>query len=288
MKTGIKYHSLLNKLAKTMVLNPVHGIGVGVLRGVGAIDFPVPPNSSMRKTSATNVVDYYVSGIRCYLPIATMAEQAGLDLRAGGLNILDFGCGVGRQLLHFTRTYPANRYYACDVDNTAVAFIAKSYSQVTSYVNNFSPPLSYADGQFDLIYSVSIFSHLNMEDQKVWLTELARVTRPGGCLCLTTEGYTALKWLSATFGTPEAEAAAALRNQGWLYREYDDWREAARKSSTLPIASGLVGIHNSYGNTALSPEYIRQNWSISGLTVTDVIEGVIDDRQDLVVLRRNG
>jgi hypothetical protein len=42
----------------------------------------------------------------------------------------------------------------------------------------------------------------------------------------------------------------------------------------------------SYGNTVLSPDYIRRHWSKSGLEVVDIVEGVIDHRQDLVVCKR--
>jgi SAM-dependent methyltransferase len=162
-----RYGQTPKKLTKLM-LNGLQTAQVLVGQITGRIDFPVPPNSSMRKTSSTTIRHYYESGIRTYLPIAAIALHEGVDLNAG-IRILDFGCGVGRQLLHFTRYFPAPAYFACDVDHTSVAFIRVNYPHVEAYTNEYDPPLKYPDGYFDMVYSVSIFSHLSMPDQVLWL-----------------------------------------------------------------------------------------------------------------------
>lgn len=256
------------------------------LRRTGLIDFPVPPNSSMRKTGSTGIRQYFVGGIRTYLPIATAAEWVGVDLRSGGKNVLDFGCGVARQLLHFTRHYPGNHYFACDVDDTSIAFIRRDYPTVESYTNRFHPPLAYDDATFDMVYSVSIFSHLDPQDHGAWLDELSRVTRPGGHLFLTTEGYSALKSLAHAFRRDEATLSDLLGREGVLYTEYEAWKSHVDHQQTLRIASSLIGVDGSYGNTVLSPTFIRDAWSRGELSVVQVIEGIIDHRQDLVVLRK--
>ena len=83
-------------------------VKVAFLRAIGVIDFPVPPNSRMRGTSSNTIRHYYESGLTTTLPIITAAYIEGLDLRAPAA-VLDFGCGVGRQLLHFEKNYPALR-----------------------------------------------------------------------------------------------------------------------------------------------------------------------------------
>ena len=83
----------LIKEAGKVLLNIAQASLVRAATGVGLIDFPVPPNSSMRKTSSKTVSHYYHSGIRCYLPIATMALHYGVELDRN-ISILDFGCGV--------------------------------------------------------------------------------------------------------------------------------------------------------------------------------------------------
>lgn len=276
--------STTKKLAR-LGLNYLQFGTVAVGRVTGWIDFPVPPNSSMRKTGTRSIRAYSVSGLKTYLPIAALAAREGIRLDET-IKILDFGCGVGRQLLHFTRDYPKPAYYACDIDDTSVAFVARAYPAVQAQVTRFTPPLPYRSGEFDLVYSVSVFSHLNIEDQGSWLSELARITRTHGYCFLTTEGYTSLKATADLFGGDEETARARLDKSGFLYHEYEEWAESVRRQNTLRIASVFVGVEHSYGRIVLSPRFIRETWGQHSFEVVDVVEGIVDRRQDLVILRR--
>lgn len=271
-------------LAK-FVLNKIQDFKVLIGRITGHIDFPVPPNSSMLKTSSKTIRHYFESGIRTYLPISTAALHEGIDLNSN-LRILDFGCGVGRQLLHFVRHYPQPSYFACDIDQISIKFIAKNYPEVEATVNSFTPPLNYPDSFFDMIYSVSIFSHLNIADQRLWLDELARITKIGGYCFLTTEGYTALGSLQRKFGLNTSELGDKLRTNGYLYEEYKDWESITQNQERLGIANNLAGVERSYGNMVVSPDFVREQWQSQQFDVIGIIEGIIDHRQDLIILRR--
>lgn len=59
---------------------------------------------------------------------------------------------------------------------------------MTFGVNALSPPLRYADGTFDFIYCLSVFTHLSEAMHHAWLAELLRVLKPGGCILLTLHG----------------------------------------------------------------------------------------------------
>ena len=254
-------------------------------RALHVIDFPVPLNSGMRKTSSKSIRHYYISGTCTYLPIAVTALQRKVRLDQN-IRVLDFGCGVGRQLLHFTRFYPAPCYHACDVDGSAIDFITKNYPRVMAYTSPFQPQLKYADGYFDMVYSVSIFSHLCLEDHKPWLLELGRITKPGGFCFLTTEGFTALKYLAASFSSDATVLREKLACAGALYKEYNFLEQSRKAGGFLNRYNLCVGVEGSYGNTVLSPAYIIKEWDNACFEVVDVIEGIVDHRQDLVVLRR--
>jgi len=281
--------NLIKKLIKTFMLDPVHSIKVFILRLFKIIDFPVPANSSMRKTTASGSIRrYFTSGMECYVPIVVMAEKYGLNLREGNLNILDFGCGVGRLLLQFTRNYRNNNYYACDIDDTSINFIKRNYKNVKSYANDHTPPLDYQDSSFDLIYSISIFSHLNLEDQDAWLAELSRVVNKDGYLFLTIEGSHSIKWwLAETFNMNESDAQNKLKNEGFIFKEYDNWKKITKSSNIFRASSQLVGVKSAYGSMALSKCFINKNWNKYNLEVIDIIEGVVGTRQDLVILKKN-
>jgi len=67
-------------------------------------------------------------------------------------------------------------------------------------VNESSPPLPYESSTFDLVYALSVFTHLTEEAQRSWIHECFRVLKPGGHLLISTLGehYLSLGRLSAS------------------------------------------------------------------------------------------
>jgi SAM-dependent methyltransferase len=251
------------------------------------VDFPVPPYDLMRRTAGKSLWQYYHGGLRSYLPLAVLAEREGVNLRSS-IKVLDFGCGVGRQLLHFCRDYPSPTYFACDVHPQYLQFLRRAYPQVTTYTSSFVPPLAYNDNQFDMVYSVSVFSHLHPDDHVPWLKELSRVVRPGGYAFLTIEGATAMRRRMAAKVWRENpdSAVAQLEHDGVRFAEYDDLKWHKTHEGDIFAGAKYAGIKGSYGSTVLSPAYVREHWSGTGFDVKSIVEGVIDRRQDVVVLRR--
>lgn len=279
---GLAMKPLTKELGK-LALNLVQASFVLVATKARLIDFPVPPNSSMRKTSSKTIRHYYLSGIRCYLPIATMALHYGVELDSD-ISILDFGCGVARELLHFQRCYPKPKYFACDIDGTSVDFVRANFP-VECYKNEFEPPLRYSTSSMDMIFSVSTFSHLHPSDHLPWLTELCRVTKPGQFCFLTTEGLSGFSKVMAET-LIETSDERQFYEKGVLYKEYPFMDAERRRRYKIPVANLAMGITGSYGTTVLMPDYIRNTWPSSGFEIVDIVEGIIDHRQDLVVLRK--
>jgi ubiquinone/menaquinone biosynthesis C-methylase UbiE len=272
---------LSKKIAKFFI-DKAQWIEVKFLTAFGVIDFKVPPNSSMRESSSTNIRHYYESGLTTTLPIVTAAYIEGLDLRQPA-EVLDFGCGVGRQLLQLARRYPKLNLHACDVNGRSIAYLKRAYPKIDSYANEFSPPLKFSDAQFDLVLSVSIFSHLSIKDNPIWLKELARVTRPVGLCCLTILGSHAM---GLHAGPSASDQRKQLEEQGFWFQNYErpDFQRAAAelwdKGNTLQL------IKEEYGNTYLSERFIRENWDNGDFELRQFIPGIIDQQQDLVVLKR--
>jgi SAM-dependent methyltransferase len=278
-------HILAKKSAK-LGLDQTFRLQASLLRLLGFVDFPVPTYTQMLGIGSHSIRHYYESGINCYLPIAVAALQAKVDVRSA-IRILDFGCGAGRQLLHFTRRFPAPRYHACDVNGPAVRFVERHFPEVYALQNAFRPPLPFNDGHFDMIYSVSVFSHLGPDDQRLWLKELARITTPGGSCFLTTEGPTAVAQMAPhELAEHVAVRREALASRGLIFSEYADRQAQKENERVLPFGSKYLGIEGTYGTTAMSPDYILEHWTEFGFAVDAILEGIIDHRQDLVVLRR--
>ena len=77
--------------------------------------------------------------------------------------------------------------HGTDTDAEAIAW-CRDHLPARFGVNAELPPLDYEDSSFDLIYAISVFTHLTEELGLAWAQELARVLRPGGYALLTTLG----------------------------------------------------------------------------------------------------
>ncbi len=107
-------------------------------------------------------------------------------------SILDFGCGCGRMLLWLEGVGRRRAVYGTDVDSDAIGWAQEHIPYCEFRVNSPDPPLPFEDGQFDLVFNHSVFTHIDEHRQDEWLEELRRVTCPGGLVVLTTHGEPAL------------------------------------------------------------------------------------------------
>jgi SAM-dependent methyltransferase len=99
---------------------------------------------------------------------------------SAGKRVLDFGCGAGRTLRHFTEEARHGEFWGCDIDAPSVAWVnANLNPPIQAFVNNERPPLPRPDASFDLIYAFSVFSHLT-DSWSSWLAELHRLLKPDG------------------------------------------------------------------------------------------------------------
>ena len=100
---------------------------------------------------------------------------------------LDFGCGCGR-LARWWAGVQGPALYGCDYDRKLVEWCLRNLPFMHAAVNDLEPPLRYEAEQFDLVYALSVFTHMSEPLQHRWLAELGRVLRPGGLLFFTVSG----------------------------------------------------------------------------------------------------
>lgn len=133
---------------------------------------------------------YFGSGYREAWTILTSAEQYGAPIRTMK-SVLEFGCGSGRVIRHF-RYIDGLRLAGTDANSKPVEWDRKNLPGIEFNHNALEPPLAYLDGSFDLVYALSVFTHIPVEWQRPWLGELRRVLRPGGYLLCTVHGDSAV------------------------------------------------------------------------------------------------
>jgi SAM-dependent methyltransferase len=170
------------------------------------------------------------------------------------LTVLDFGCGCGRIALPMFFEQ-GMLTHACDIDASATAYLAGQLPSVDVRATPFKPPLPYDDNTFDVVYSVSIWTHLTAADQIEWLKEMRRIIKPGGYLMATTSSYKAIEHRrdNMKIATWQGVDANDLRKEGIMYRESPTLHTEADK--------WFPGVTDSYGQTSNDPAYIINKWS---------------------------
>jgi SAM-dependent methyltransferase len=106
--------------------------------------------------------------------------------RAG--TVLDFGVGCGRVARHW-RAVEGPRFHGTDYNPELVRWCRDNLGFLTVERNDPEPPTGYADDSFDVIYAISVLTHLPITMQLAWMAEFARMLRPGGRLLVTAHGH---------------------------------------------------------------------------------------------------
>jgi ubiquinone/menaquinone biosynthesis C-methylase UbiE len=148
-------------------------------------------------------------GEGCASLIRQHVNDMGIDI-ASAHRVLDFGCGCGRTIAWFLHQ-GQTEFHGVDVDRDAIEWCRKHLRQGHFFANAPAPPLPYPAEHFDVVYCISVFTHLSESRQDLWIEELSRILRPGGVLLLTIFGS------SATQGLDD-EAQNALQRNGFAHR----------------------------------------------------------------------
>lgn len=150
-------------------------------------ELPLPPPSLMWEVVNHADIELFLSGGRERAnAIGHAFAASGFDLH-GARRVLDFGCGCGRIIRHWSdRT--ATEWHGSDVNERLVVWCRDHLSFGRFAVNDLAPPLRYETGSFDAIYAISVLTHLDEDLGNRWLAELRRILHPDGALLVTTHG----------------------------------------------------------------------------------------------------
>jgi SAM-dependent methyltransferase len=98
-------------------------------------------------------------------------------------NILDFGSGIGNAVPYFRRHLPHSTITCGDVSSRSIEIARTRFPGTEAYcLIDSDIPLA-AQSQ-DVVFSACVFHHIPQEEHQHWLSELRRVTRPGGLLVI--------------------------------------------------------------------------------------------------------
>jgi ubiquinone/menaquinone biosynthesis C-methylase UbiE len=114
--------------------------------------------------------------------------------RFKGQQVLEVGCGVGIDLVHFARA--GSRVTGIDLSETAVS-LARQNFQNHNLAGHFhrmnGEAMSFADASFDVVYAHGVLQYT--ADPQAMMADIHRVLRPGGQAIFMV--YNRISWLNA-------------------------------------------------------------------------------------------
>ncbi len=152
-----------------------------------------------------------------------------------GRRLLDFGCGAGRTLRHFLGEADSAEIWGCDIDEESIAWLERNLCPPLNVLRNEAAPgLPFEDGHFELIWAVSVFTHLGNDAWAAWMLELHRLLADDGILIATTIGPNHSERIAKERWEEDRIGMNALRH--WA-----SWDDGGPWSFTRPGGCGLTG-----------------------------------------------
>ena len=146
----------------------------------------LPPAYYLYETYNLNYASYYYNSMDTAKWIINLIEKYQSTTN---IKVLDWGCGPGRVIRHIaTMLDKSCELHGSDYNSRYVAWCKRHIPEVSFQQNQLAPPMTYENDFFDVVYGISIFTHLSKEMHYKWFNELMRILKPGGMVILTLHG----------------------------------------------------------------------------------------------------
>lgn len=148
---------------------------------------PVPPAMVLYDILGNcDLSGYYYSGLEQARDISAIitAERPGQPL-----NILEWGCGPARVLPHMSASDGAAwELWGSDYNPRSISWCRQHWPENHFLLNGLEPPIPAGNELFDVIYCVSVFTHLSEVRHYQWIEEILRLLKAGGLFIGTFHG----------------------------------------------------------------------------------------------------
>jgi cyclopropane fatty-acyl-phospholipid synthase-like methyltransferase len=170
-----------------------------------------------------------------------------------------------------------------DINQDNVSWCQSNLPAVRTIQTSALPPFAFVANEFDLVFAISVFTHLPKVAMFAWLDEISRVTVSGGVVILTTHGDAVLDTITKSpqhqkmFRMSSEDASsmkAKFSSDGFVYNSYDaDGLRVAKAGSD-------------YGTSFTHEKFIRSQWNRDALSVIEFLPGGLRGGQDIVILKK--
>jgi SAM-dependent methyltransferase len=184
-------------------------------------------------------------------------EMAGLQ---PSHRVLDIACGVGRLAIPLARYLDdKGTYDGFDINEELIEWCRRKIAagrsnfgfQTADIATTWNPKgrfsvdqyrFPYADGQFDFAYAGSIFTHILADGARNYLSQTARVLKPGGRFVST--------WLVYNQRSMQLTSTPAIVRRNWKH-DHTDFRLKVEDQPEVSVAYDEVAIRKMYREAGL-------------------------------------
>lgn len=210
-----------------------------------AASLPVPPPGVRFGYGDTE--DHWLSGGKGDIDTMMMLLTSTNFSIQKGTRILDFGCASGRMIRWLSGLAEECEIWGVDIDTRIIVWCQENLTPFNFATVTTMPHLPFEDRYFDLIYSGSVFTHID-DLSDAWLLELKRILRPGGRVFITVhDKHTADMIISDPLYYAEYRSLLLLHDRNKNFRNGNYY-----KASVLP--------GDDHCQVFYDVDYLRRHW----------------------------
>jgi len=222
------------------------------------------PSGRLRVHGSDSLSSFLLEGYSTFRKLNQIIRSTTTINKIKNARVLDWGCGCGRVSRYFDTI--DKELWGADIDDLNLRWCEEHLNMKTLAISS-NPNKNLPDSYFDLIFGISVMTHLHHDLQILWLDELTRSLRKGGYIILTFHGL--------------ASALRNISNEGFtelLCKGFYDFGENS-------ILKGAVPENEDYRDTYNTLNQIVLTWT-DKLRVIKYFESLIGNHQDLIVLQK--
>ena len=167
---------------------------------------------------AKNPIREYLSdGWRTLSELMLLLETVDQPLLKAG-SVLEFAAGFGRFTRHLVKVLPG-RVTCSDVMPGSVEFLREQFG-VDGFASSHDPEKVTLPGSYDLVFVLSMFTHLPTRMWAPWLRTLKRSVKPGGLLVFSVHNEAVAREIGVVFdadGTHFINSSESPSIDGQIY-----------------------------------------------------------------------
>jgi SAM-dependent methyltransferase len=170
--------------------------------------------------------DYIADGWRTLCELQRVLDHEGENLYRCR-SFLEFACGHGRFTRHLAPALPPGALTVSDVVPGCMDFLRRHWP-VEGFVSTTDPEALRIPGHYEVVFVLSLFTHLPESAWRAWLRTLYGRVAPGGLLVLTTHGEEAARRSGVDWGGRGVAFFAASESQALGTQDYGTTFTSAR------------------------------------------------------------